>query len=156
MKGIEVADPYVERLLEGVAFLGARVQLKMDAEFPRFSQRLLEVVYPNYARADTRRGNSRAANPSSSKRVLPAAITLPRGTLLRAQIAKGEQTACEFQTAHDVTLWPLEIVEATLTGAPADLPINRYADRPHRSAAQFGSGCAPPAACRSHNWPSIA
>ena len=49
MKGIEVADPYVERLLEGVAFLGARVQLKMDAEFPRFSQRLLEVVYPNYA-----------------------------------------------------------------------------------------------------------
>ena len=48
MKGIEVADPYVERLLEGVAFLGARVQLKMDAEFPRFSQRLLEVVYPNY------------------------------------------------------------------------------------------------------------
>ena len=27
MKGSEVADPYVERLLEGVAFLGARVQL---------------------------------------------------------------------------------------------------------------------------------
>ena len=48
MKGIEVADPYVERLLEGAAFLAARVQLKMDAEFPRFSQRLLEVVYPNY------------------------------------------------------------------------------------------------------------
>ena len=48
MKGIEVADPYVERLLEGAAFLGARVQLKLDAEFPRFSQRLLEVVYPNY------------------------------------------------------------------------------------------------------------
>src|SRR6184192_3262561 len=42
MTGIDIADPYVERLLEGVSFLTARVQLKMDAEFPRFSQRLLE------------------------------------------------------------------------------------------------------------------
>jgi type VI secretion system protein ImpG len=48
MRGIEVADPYVERLLEGFAFMSARIQLKMDAEFPRFSQRLLDLVYPGY------------------------------------------------------------------------------------------------------------
>ena len=36
MENLEVADPYVERLLEGFAFLAARVQLKVDAEFPRF------------------------------------------------------------------------------------------------------------------------
>ena len=41
MTDLEVADPYVERLLEGVAFLAARVQLKLDAEFPRFTQALL-------------------------------------------------------------------------------------------------------------------
>src|SRR3954449_9494872 len=41
-------DPYVERLLEGFAFLAARVQLKMEAEFPRFTQALLESVYPHY------------------------------------------------------------------------------------------------------------
>src|SRR4051812_50129011 len=46
MSGLEVADPYVERLLEGVGFLAARVQLKLDAEFPRFTQSLLEIVYP--------------------------------------------------------------------------------------------------------------
>ena len=40
------ADPYVERLLEGFAFLAARVQLKLDAEFPRFTQGLLETVFP--------------------------------------------------------------------------------------------------------------
>ena len=39
-------DPYVERLLEGFAFLAARVHLKLDAEFPRFTQTLLETVYP--------------------------------------------------------------------------------------------------------------
>jgi type VI secretion system protein ImpG len=48
MDGIEVGDPYVERLLEGFAFLASRVQLKLDAEFPRFTERLLEIVYPNY------------------------------------------------------------------------------------------------------------
>ena len=48
MSGLEVADPYVERLLEGVGFLAARVQLKLDAEFPRFTQALLEIVHPHY------------------------------------------------------------------------------------------------------------
>ena len=31
MRGIDVADPYIERLMEGFAFLTSRVQLKMDA-----------------------------------------------------------------------------------------------------------------------------
>ncbi|HET8708139.1 MAG TPA: type VI secretion system baseplate subunit TssF, partial [Pseudomonadales bacterium] len=47
MEGITVTDPYVERLLEGSAFLASRVQLKLDAEFPRFTQHLLEIIYPN-------------------------------------------------------------------------------------------------------------
>ena len=47
MHGLAVDDPYVERLLEGVGFLAARVQLKIDAEFPRFTQALLEIVYPH-------------------------------------------------------------------------------------------------------------
>ena len=34
MRDLEVADPYVERLLEGFAFRPQRIQLKMDAEFP--------------------------------------------------------------------------------------------------------------------------
>ena len=34
LEGFECADPYVERLLEGFAFLAARIQLKLDSEFP--------------------------------------------------------------------------------------------------------------------------
>ena len=41
-------DPFVERLLEGFAFLTSRAQLKLEAEFPRFTQGLLETVYPDY------------------------------------------------------------------------------------------------------------
>ena len=48
MEGIDCADPYVERLLEGFAFMAARVQLKVDAEFPQFTQHLFELIYPHY------------------------------------------------------------------------------------------------------------
>ena len=50
-------DPYVERLLEGFAFLAARVHLKLDAEFPRFTQTLLETVYPHYLSPGSFDGN---------------------------------------------------------------------------------------------------
>lgn len=48
MHGIEIADPYVEQLIEAFSFLAARTQIKLDAEFPKFTQRLLDVIYPNY------------------------------------------------------------------------------------------------------------
>jgi hypothetical protein len=38
------ADPFVERLLEGFAFLSARVQQKQDSEFPRWTQNFFESV----------------------------------------------------------------------------------------------------------------
>jgi len=40
-------DPYVERLLEGVAFLGARVQLKLSDQYPEFTQHLLHAIQPH-------------------------------------------------------------------------------------------------------------
>ena len=46
MEGLEVLDPYVERLLEGVAFLSARVQLELELQYPAFTSNLLEIVYP--------------------------------------------------------------------------------------------------------------
>src|SRR6516164_5741843 len=43
-----VDDPHVQRLLEGVAFLGARVQHRLDDEFPELTDALLSVLYPHY------------------------------------------------------------------------------------------------------------
>ena len=48
MDGAEVVDPYVERLLEGVAFLSARVQLELELQYPALTSHLLEIVYPHY------------------------------------------------------------------------------------------------------------
>src|SRR5580692_7344027 len=43
-----VDDPHVSRLLEGVAFLSARVQHRLDDEFPELTDALLSVLYPHY------------------------------------------------------------------------------------------------------------
>src|SRR5258708_37167106 len=44
----ERSDPMIAGLLEGAAFLAARVQLKLKHEFPEFTANLLEQLIPNY------------------------------------------------------------------------------------------------------------
>ena len=105
------ADPYVERLLEGFAFLAARVQLKIDSEFPRFTQTLLETVYPQYL-SPTPSMLVAQLQPDPQEGGLAAGYKVPRGTPLVAAPGPKQETACEYRTAHDVTLWPLRVVEA--------------------------------------------
>lgn len=124
MDGIEVADPYVERLMEGMAFLAARVQLKLDAEFPRFTQRLLEIVYPGYL-APTPAMLVAQFQPQLADGNLARGFIIPRGTSMRSQSSRSDATACEFRTAQDTVLWPLEIVHAEYFTYAPDLPLGR-------------------------------
>ncbi len=111
MEGIEVVDPYVERLLEGSAFLAARVQLELEMQFPTFTSNLLEIVYPHYL-APTPSMMIAQLEPDVGNAALKEGYPILRGTSLRAHLAEGEQTACEFTTSADLTLWPVEIFEA--------------------------------------------
>ena len=122
MNGLEVTDPYVERLLEGVGFLAARVHLKLDAEFPRFTQALLESVYPHYL-APTPSMLVAQLDPDPNDPNLAAGFTVPRGSTMHGVTAPDEATACEFRTAQDVRLWPLEIVSASYFSYAPDLPL---------------------------------
>ncbi len=121
LDGIECSDPYVERLLEGFAFLAARIQLKMDAEFPSFTQHLTEVVFPDYLAPVPAMAMVRF-DPDFNEGALATGFSVPRGTALRGRLTPDAQTAPEFRTAHDLTLWPIEIVEAKVLAYPPDLP----------------------------------
>ena len=126
MHGIEVADPYVERLIEAFCFMSARMRIKLDAEFPRFTQRLLEVTYPNYV-SPTPSMAVAQLHPSVQEGDFSRGFAVPRGSAFFGKIPEGEETACEFRSSQDVTLWPVQIVDAKLTGAPPDIPaLERY------------------------------
>ena len=115
---LEVADPYVERLLEGFAFLTARVQLKMEAEFPTFTQSLLQMVYPHYM-APTPSMAVVRLTPDPALRTMPQGFTVPPGAELRSLLGTEDQTNCEFRTAHEVHLLPVELAEAEYLPSPA-------------------------------------
>lgn len=105
------ADPFVERLLEGFAFLAARVQLKLDAEFPRFTQSILETVYPHYL-CPTPSCTITRFEPVADPGAVEHAFVLPRNTTLRSHLVANDRTACEYRTAHDVEIWPIKVAEA--------------------------------------------
>lgn len=104
-------DPFVERLLEGFSFLTARIQVKLEAEFPRFTQALLETVYPSYL-CPTPSMTVVRFEPDREAAQLAEGFVIPRGTTLKSIIGRDEHTACQYRTAHEVKLLPLRITEA--------------------------------------------
>jgi len=122
-KDVEVADPYVERLLEGFAFLAARVQLKLDAEFPRFTQHLVEILYPQFL-APLPSMLIAQVQPDTGDAGLVTGVTLPRGSMLRGQSSRAGLTDCRFRTAHELVMWPLELVSAEYFSHASNLPLN--------------------------------
>jgi len=111
LDGFACGDPYVERLLEGFAFLAARVQLKLDAEFPQLTQSILETVYPHYL-SPTPSVAIVEFVPDMQRSGLENGFKIPRGTVLRSVIGKGDRTACEYRPGHSVSLWPIKVIEA--------------------------------------------
>jgi len=122
MEGLEVADPYVERLLEGAAFLAARVQLKQDAEFPQLAQALLDMVSPNLG-APLPSMLVAQLTPGSDPNLI-AGFTLPRGSALMGPRTALGPTRCEFRTAQPVTLTPIKVAQVEYFLSATDIPMS--------------------------------
>ncbi|MCC6128370.1 MAG: type VI secretion system baseplate subunit TssF [Acidobacteria bacterium] len=99
-------DPHVERLLEAFAFLSARIQLKVDDEFPQITESFLNLLYPNLlAPVPAMTIIQFVMDPAQG--ALQTGHTIPRGSVVFARPVDG--TSCRFQTAYPVKLWPVEI-----------------------------------------------
>lgn len=104
------ADPHVERLIESFAFLTARLQHQMDAEYPQFTMALLGVLYPHLIEPVPAMSVAQLqADPDGTP---PSGFEIPRHASLFADTETG-QTA-RFRTCYPVTLWPVEVREARL------------------------------------------
>jgi type VI secretion system protein ImpG len=97
-------DPHVERLVQSFALLSARVHKRLDDDFPRVTEALLNVLYPHYLRPFP--ACSVAAFEADTS-ALSGPVCIPRGTLLQTRPVRG--VPCRFTTAYEVTLWPLRV-----------------------------------------------
>lgn len=102
-------DPHVERIIEAVAFLAARVHLKVDDEFPEITESFLNVLYPNLlAPIPSMSVIQFVLDPSQVS--LQTGHRIPRGAVVYTRAVGG--TSCRFRTAYPVELWPLEVKSA--------------------------------------------
>lgn len=102
-------DPHVERLLEGFAFLAARVHLKVDDEFPQITEGLLNILYPHFLRPVPSMTVAQfRLDPEQGK--LASGLAIPRGVFLYSRPVDG--VPCKFRSCYDVNLWPIQVSDA--------------------------------------------
>jgi type VI secretion system protein ImpG len=111
-----VEDPHTSRLIESVAFLNARIQSRLDDDFPLVVSALLEHLYPFYL----------APKPSLLLAEMKAGPGLDSATLVPAgQVFETDTTggvSCRFRTCYPVALTPLSIGSAELLAKPFSTP----------------------------------
>lgn len=106
------SDPMITGLLEGAAFLAARVQLKIKHEFPEFTANLIEQLAPNYL-APTPSVILAQIAPGFGDAALREGRVIPRNSTLDARFRERDsQVACRFRMTQPVTLWPFEVTGA--------------------------------------------
>lgn len=116
----ERMDPMIGGLLEGAAFLAARVQLKLKHEFPEFTNNLLEQLIPNYL-APTPSAMLAKVLPPFSDPALREGRRIARGSYLDATYRERDrQIACRYRLCGEIVLWPFDVTAAEyhVTGAP--------------------------------------
>lgn len=112
-------DPAVAGLLEGAAFMAARVQLKLDSEFETFTSELLDQLLPNFT-APTPSMILVQTKPSYGDDDLNKGKTFPAGSYLDARYVDREQRiSCRFRLSAPLTLWPLRLAAAKVVTGPA-------------------------------------
>jgi type VI secretion system protein ImpG len=134
MNALECADPYVERLLEGFAFMAARVQVELEGQQPGFAQHLLEMLYPHYL-APVPSMAVVQFTPDEGDDLGADGHVIPARTAMHSLTGPADKTVCEYTTGHEVTLWPLQVTEATYLASPAALAA---IDAPPRPEARAG------------------
>jgi type VI secretion system protein ImpG len=108
-------DPHVERMIQAFALLTARIQNKLDDEFPELSESLASVFFPQFL----------APVPSmaivefvldANRGPLPDGFLIEQGA--RIQMQPVSDVSCRYRTSYPVHLWPVEVHSAELLPPP--------------------------------------
>ncbi len=124
IRGESCADPHVERLIQGSAFLNARVAKLLDEGYTHFTDALLGMLYPHYLRPIPSCSIARIDFGGAKANDISTVSVLPRGAALKS-LGPGTAT-CRFRTVFDVTVAPVLVSAVELEPyphLPANLPL---------------------------------
>lgn len=104
-------DPYVERLIEAFCLIAARVNHRLDADFPEISKSLLSIVFPHYLRPVPSMSILQFRLKADSSKGLLEAVPFAAGIPVSLRDA-------QFRTCYPVDVWPVEVVSAEVMEPP--------------------------------------
>lgn len=102
-------DPDVDRLLEGFAFLTARIRERVEDAVPELVDALSELLLPHYARTMPA---ATVVEFTPNANALRSRFPVKAGTSVASSPIRG--TSCLFRTTRDIELLPLATVAARL------------------------------------------
>ena len=114
-------DPHVERLIESVAFLTARMQRDIQKKFPEYTQQILGGLYPHLVTPMPSLTMAKF-DVDVTKINSPEGFLVPKETSLFLNDFDGN--TCFFKTCYTTKLWPItvedvRIVDLEEVGIPA-------------------------------------
>ncbi len=121
----KIEDPHVERMIESFAFLTGRVGLKLDDELPEITESFINVLYPHYLAPIPSMAVTQFSFGNPNDKVT-SIQTLERGSRLNSRPVDG--TPCQFRTAYEVQLLPMEIESAALESPAPKNSQGKYAE----------------------------
>src|ERR1700719_3686850 len=114
-------DPMIGGLLEGAAFLAARVQLKLKHEFPEFTANLLDQLIPNYLAPTPSVALVKALPPYADPKLRDGYLIRRDSYLDATYRERDRQVACRYRLCGDILIWPFAITGAEYYTTPGPL-----------------------------------
>ncbi|MFV1992445.1 MAG: type VI secretion system baseplate subunit TssF [Acidiferrobacterales bacterium] len=117
LDAIKDRDPYVERLLEGVAFLSAQIRQTIDDDIPEVSEGLLSLMWPHLLRpmpsTTIVEFNPRQGQLQQTQILPKHASLLATPVSIKASNGIQESVTCRFRTVYPVELQPIRLKKVT-------------------------------------------
>jgi type VI secretion system protein ImpG len=114
----QAEDPDVERLLEGFAFLTARLRQRLDDEMPEIAHGLMQLLWPHYLRPVP---PMTMLAFDQGDAATTGAIHVARGTSVRSRMIDG--VSCAFSTSYNVDVLPLRVAKVDLENRPTSAQL---------------------------------
>ncbi|MEI9613655.1 type VI secretion system baseplate subunit TssF [Atlantibacter hermannii] len=108
-------DPYVERLLEGFAFLMGRLREKLDDDLPELTEGLVSLLWPHYLRTIP---SMSVVEFTPNWREMKERIRIAKGFEVLSRPIGEKGTRCRYTTTKETDLQPLSLERASLSTDP--------------------------------------
>lgn len=107
-----VEDPHVSRLLEGCAFLSARIRQSLDNAFPQLTEALIGQLFPDFHAPIPSMSMVQLKGTTSTS----STLTVKKGE--RVTITAPGYQECDFITCCDTQVHPFDVTDVRFENAP--------------------------------------